>query len=111
MGVTLALDDFGTGYSSMAALRKLPIDVMKIDRSFVTDLETDASALPSVRAIVALAQAAQLHLVAEGVETEAQARMLRELGCQELQGYLYSRPVTPPQFLQVPGLRHQPPAA
>ncbi|MGC8807477.1 MAG: putative bifunctional diguanylate cyclase/phosphodiesterase [Thiomonas sp.] len=110
MGVTIALDDFGTGYSSMAALRKLPIDVMKIDRSFVADLETDASALPSVRAIVALAQAAQLHLVAEGVETEAQARMLRELGCQELQGYLYSRPVAPTQFLQVPGLRHQPPA-
>ena len=111
MGVTIALDDFGTGYSSMAALRKLPIDVMKIDRSFVTDLETDASALPSVRAIVALAQAAQLHLVAEGVETEMQASMLRELGCHELQGYLYSRPVTPAQFVQLPGLRREPPAA
>ena len=111
MGVTIALDDFGTGYSSMAALRKLPIDVMKIDRSFVIDLETDTSALPSVRAIVALAQAAQLHLVAEGVETEAQASMLRELGCHELQGYLYSRPVASPQFLQVPGLRHRVPAA
>jgi diguanylate cyclase (GGDEF)-like protein len=111
MGVTIALDDFGTGYSSMAALRKLPIDVMKIDRSFVTDLETDASALPSVRAIVALAQAAQLHLVAEGVETEAQASMLRELGCHELQGYLYSRPVAAAQFVQLPGLRREPPAA
>jgi diguanylate cyclase (GGDEF)-like protein len=111
MGVTLALDDFGTGYSSMAALRKLPIDVMKIDRSFVIDLETDASALPAVRAIVALAQASQLHLVAEGVETETQARMLRELGCHELQGYLYSRPVEPSKFLQLPGLRHGAPAA
>ena len=104
MGVTVALDDFGTGYSSMAALRKLPIDVMKIDRSFVTDLETDASALPSVRAIVALAQAAHLHLVAEGVETPAQAQMLRELGCHELQGYLYSRPVPVTEFVRLPCL-------
>ncbi|MGA8009169.1 MAG: EAL domain-containing protein [Thiomonas sp.] len=109
-GVAIALDDFGTGYSSMAALRKLPIDVMKIDRSFVIDLETDTSALPSVRAIVALAQAAQLHLVAEGVETEVQASMLRELGCHELQGYLYSRPVAPAQFLRLPGLRQGLPA-
>ena len=105
MGVTVALDDFGTGYSSMAALRKLPIDVMKIDRSFVIDLETDASALPSVRAIVALAQAARLHLVAEGVETPTQADMLRELGCHELQGYLYSRPVGFAEFMRLPCLR------
>ena len=108
LGVTIALDDFGTGFSSMAALRKLPIDVMKIDRSFVMDLETDASALPTIRAIVALAQAAQLHLVAEGVETETQARLLRELGCHELQGYLYSRPVTVAEFEQLPGLPHIP---
>ncbi|MEW6560238.1 MAG: EAL domain-containing protein [Pseudomonadota bacterium] len=105
MGVAVALDDFGTGYSSMAALRKLPIDVMKIDRSFVTDLETDSSALPSVRAIVALAQAAHLHLVAEGVETPAQADMLRELGCHELQGYLYSRPVPFAEFGRLPCVR------
>ena len=64
-----------------------------------------------MRAIVALAQASRLHLVAEGVETEAQARMLRELGCHELQGYLYSRPVEPARFLQLPGLRHVAPAA
>ena len=108
MGVSIAIDDFGTGFSSMAALRRLPIDVMKIDRSFVMDLETEASALPTIRAIVALAQAAQLHLVAEGVETETQARMLRELGCHELQGYLYSRPVAAAAFEQLPGLPHTP---
>ena len=92
-GVRIALDDFGTGYSSMAALRKLPIDVMKVDRSFVTELGRDPTALAVVRAIIALAKASGLLLVAEGVENEAQAQILRELGCDELQGFLYCRPV------------------
>lgn len=95
LGVRVALDDFGTGYSSMTALRKLPIDVMKIDRYFVSDLGSDPTALAMIRAIVALAKASHLYLVAEGVEQQAQAAILRELGCDELQGFLYWRPLAP----------------
>jgi len=103
-GVTVALDDFGTGYSSMAMLRQLPIDVMKVDRSFVVGLGHDDGAMAVTRAIVALAHSLRLHLVAEGVETEAQAEVLRALGCDELQGYLFSRPVPAAQFPALPGL-------
>ncbi len=98
MGVSISLDDFGTGYASMAALRRLPLDAMKIDRSFVIDLETDPGALAVVRAIVSLAQASGLRLVAEGVETPRQAQVLRELGCDELQGFLFSRPLPAEQI-------------
>jgi diguanylate cyclase len=92
-GVEIALDDFGTGYSAMAQLRRLPLDVMKIDRSFVADLEYDPGAMAIARTIVALAGALGLRVVAEGVETEVQARRLRELGCHELQGYFVARPL------------------
>jgi diguanylate cyclase len=107
-GVTIALDDFGTGYSSMSILRQLPIDVMKIDRSFVIGLGSDDGAMAVTRAIVALARSLRLHLVAEGIETEAQAEVLRSMGCDELQGYLFSRPVPAGQFEQLPGLRLDP---
>ncbi len=103
-GVTIALDDFGTGYSSMALLRQLPIDVMKVDRSFVVGLGVDDGAMAVTRAIVALARSLRLHLVAEGVETEAQAEVLRSLGCDELQGYLYSRPVAAADFERLAGV-------
>jgi diguanylate cyclase (GGDEF)-like protein len=103
-GVTIALDDFGTGYSSMALLRQLPIDVMKVDRSFVVGLGVDDGAMAVTRAIVALARSLRLHLVAEGVETEAQAAVLRSLGCDELQGYLFSRPVAAADFERLGGL-------
>jgi diguanylate cyclase len=103
-GVTIALDDFGTGYSSMAVLRQLPIDVMKIDRSFVTDLGVDNGAMAVTRAIIALASSMRMTIVAEGVETEAQAALLQSLGCHELQGYLYSKPVAPDQFVRLRGL-------
>jgi diguanylate cyclase (GGDEF)-like protein len=92
-GVTIALDDFGTGYSSMTMLRQLPIDVMKIDRAFVADLDTDDSALAITRAIVSLAETMGLRVVAEGVETEGHATRLRQMGCHELQGYYYARPL------------------
>ena len=92
-GILIALDDFGTGYSSMAYLRSLPIDVLKIDRSFVKDLDTDASALAVAHAIVALASSLGMRTVAEGVETPQQLKLLHELGCDEIQGYLYSRPI------------------
>ena len=107
-GVTIALDDFGTGYSSMSILRQLPIDVMKVDRSFVVGLGTDDGAMAVTHAIVALARSLRLHLVAEGIETEAQAEVLRSMGCDELQGYLFSRPLPADQFEKLPGLRHGP---
>ena len=90
IGVSIALDDFGTGYSSMAMLRDLPLDVMKIDRSFVLDLEHDPGAFAITRTIATLARSLELHLVAEGVETQEQARLLQAMGCNELQGFLYS---------------------
>lgn len=92
-GVTLALDDFGTGFSSLSALYRLPIDVLKIDRSFVCDLGQRESADAVARSIVALARALGKHVVAEGVETEAQRQHLLGLGSDELQGYLFSRPL------------------
>ncbi len=110
-GVRIAIDDFGTGYSSMAYLRYLPVDVLKIDRAFVKDIGSDASADIVVRAIVGLAGSLGLVTVAEGVETAAQAQLLTEMGCGELQGYHFARPLPPeavPRMVQpVPT---QPPA-
>jgi len=93
-GVHLSIDDFGTGYSSLAYLRKLPAEELKIDRSFVLDLETSADARAVVDAVVQLAKALSLKVVAEGVETEQQQVILRQLGCDELQGYLFAKPMS-----------------
>lgn len=93
MGVTVALDDFGTGYSSLAYLRRLPLDAIKIDRTFVAGLEADGSNVAIVRAMVAMAKAMDLRVVAEGVETARQAEILTRLGCDALQGFLYSEAV------------------
>ena len=94
LGVRLAVDDFGTGYSSLAYLRRFPVDAVKIDRAFVDDLDRDDTAEETlVAAIVAMAGALGVATVAEGVETPTQADRLRELGCDEGQGYLYARPV------------------
>ncbi|MEO8808238.1 MAG: EAL domain-containing protein [Burkholderiaceae bacterium] len=94
VGVHISIDDFGTGYSSLSYLRKLPARELKIDRSFVLDLETSADARAVVDAVVKLAQALGLKVVAEGVETEAQSQILRSLGCDELQGYLFAKPMS-----------------
>ena len=94
VGVNISIDDFGTGYSSLAYLRKLPAGELKIDRSFVLDLETSADARAVVDAVVKLAQALGLKVVAEGVETEGQNQILRALGCDELQGYLFAKPMS-----------------
>jgi diguanylate cyclase (GGDEF)-like protein len=94
IGVNISIDDFGTGYSSLSYLRKLPASELKIDRSFVLDLETSADARAVVDAVVKLAQALGLKVVAEGVETEGQNRILRSLGCDELQGYLFAKPMS-----------------
>jgi len=93
MGVCIAIDDFGTGYSSLSYLSKLPVDALKIDRSFVVDMSTGAKGVALVSAIINLAHALKLKVVAEGVETEEQLRRLRFLDCDEMQGYLYGRPV------------------
>ena len=93
LGCTLAMDDFGTGYSNLASLQKLPIDVLKIDRSFVTGMLVDRDKIAIVRAILSLAQALNMRTVAEGIETHALAQTLSALGCHHGQGFLYSRPL------------------
>ena len=93
LGVHLSIDDFGTGYSSLSRLRKMRPGELKIDRSFVVDLETSADARAVAAAIVNLAKALDIKVVAEGVETEGQSEVLRSLGCDELQGYLYAKPM------------------
>lgn len=93
LGVRISIDDFGTGYSSLAYLKRFPIDVLKIDQSFVRDMLTDKSDLAIIEAIIKLGQALGLELVAEGVETQEQADALLGQGCQIMQGYLYCRPV------------------
>ena len=92
-GVRLALDDFGTGYSSLSHLVRFPIDVVKIDCSFVQSIETDGHAGPLIAALIALAHRLQLSVTAEGVETAHQEQFLRSEGCDTLQGYRFSRPV------------------
>ena len=95
LGTTLAMDDFGTGYSNLAHLQTLPIDILKIDRSFVTDMLVDRDKLAIVRAVLSLAQALNMRTIAEGIETSAVAQTLSALGCTMGQGFFYSRPVPP----------------
>jgi EAL domain-containing protein (putative c-di-GMP-specific phosphodiesterase class I) len=94
-GFAIAVDDFGTGHSSLAYLRHLPVTVLKIDRSFVSEVATDPSALAIAGSIVELARTVGLTVVAEGVETPEQADLLRTLGCDAAQGWLWSRAVSP----------------
>jgi diguanylate cyclase (GGDEF)-like protein len=98
-GITIAIDDFGTGYSSLSVLKALPIDILKIDQSFVRDLGKDLGDNAIVAAIVNMARALALRVVAEGVETQEQLTILRELGCDEHQGYFYSRPLPADKLL------------
>lgn len=93
LGVTLALDDFGTGYSSLASLHLLPVDTIKIDRSFVNEAVTSAHHRVLIEATVRVAKSLCMSTVAEGIETEAQAGVIRQLGCAKGQGYLYSKPM------------------
>ena len=98
MGLALALDDFGTGYSSLAYLKKFPISTLKIDRSFVIGLPYEENDCAIARAIVTMAQQLRQEIVAEGVETAEQMAFLRDLGCDQLQGYLFSQPVPAAEF-------------
>ncbi|MEX8495257.1 putative bifunctional diguanylate cyclase/phosphodiesterase [Sphaerotilus sp.] len=97
-GVTLAIDDFGTGYSSLSYLKHLPVDVLKIDRSFVNSIERDGRDLSIAGTIIALAHGLQLKVVAEGVETEGQRGLLEALGCDQGQGFLFARPMPAAEF-------------
>jgi EAL domain-containing protein (putative c-di-GMP-specific phosphodiesterase class I) len=93
-GVGLAIDDFGTGYSSLSHLKRLPVDELKIDRSFVTTMATDGDDAVIVRSTIELAHNMGLHVVAEGVESDESLAMLRGFRCDTVQGYLISRPLT-----------------
>ena len=93
LGVTIAIDDFGTGFSSLSYLSKLPVDTLKIDRSFVADMVSGAGGMTLVSVIINMAHALKLNVVAEGVETEEQQRQLRLMRCDEMQGYLFGKPV------------------
>jgi len=99
-GIGFSLDDFGTGYSSLSYLKRLPLDQLKIDQSFVRDVLTDVNDASIARTIVALGQTLGLSVIAEGVETEAQRDFLARNGCLAYQGYLFSRPVCVEDFEQ-----------
>ncbi|MFV1921826.1 MAG: EAL domain-containing protein [Methylotenera sp.] len=101
MGITLSIDDFGTGYSALAYLSKFPIRQVKIDRSFVMDITNHASAASLVKAIIAMAKSLSKELVAEGIETGEQAKLLKQYGCNQAQGYHYSKPVPFSVFLHL----------
>lgn len=100
-GICIAMDDFGTGYSSLSYLSRLPVDIVKIDRSFIVDVLDSEKSLSIVTGIIALVHSLKRVVVAEGVETEAQAQLLAHRGCDEIQGYLSSRPLPADEFRQI----------
>ncbi|MDC8759508.1 putative bifunctional diguanylate cyclase/phosphodiesterase [Janthinobacterium fluminis] len=101
LGVSVAIDDFGTGYSSLSYLHRFPIHTIKIDQSFVKEIHDENGHFPVILAIISIARGLGLHLIAEGVETQAQARYLQASGCSTMQGYLYHRPISLENFIAV----------
>jgi diguanylate cyclase (GGDEF)-like protein len=108
LSIRLSVDDFGTGYSSLSNLKRFPVDTIKVDRSFVRDLATNDEDKAIANAIIAMGRTLGMSIVAEGVETDAQASFLRDQGCDEIQGFFYSRPVPPSELEQL--LREHPTA-
>jgi EAL domain-containing protein (putative c-di-GMP-specific phosphodiesterase class I) len=109
-GITISLDDFGTGYSSLSYLRKFSLDFLKIDKSFVHNLEYDAANLALCEAIIVMAHKLGLRVVAEGVETRQQAELLKSAGCDFAQGFLYGHAVPAPEFASILKAQRPPPA-
>jgi EAL domain-containing protein (putative c-di-GMP-specific phosphodiesterase class I) len=100
MGVRVALDDFGTGYSSLSYLTRFPLDTLKMDLAFIRDVATDPSAAGVVTGVIAMAHSLSLRVVAEGVDSEEQAKILRQMECDEVQGFLYSGALSPNEFVR-----------
>jgi EAL domain-containing protein (putative c-di-GMP-specific phosphodiesterase class I) len=98
LGVRLAIDDFGTGYSSLAKIQHFPIDTLKVDRSFIRNLAQDSENQAITQAIITMGKTLRLTVVAEGVETQEQKDFLRDLICDEMQGFHFSKPIAPDQF-------------
>ena len=107
LGVSVAIDDFGTGYSSLSYLHRFPIHTIKIDRSFVMEIQDETAQFPVVLAIISIARGLGLNLVAEGVETSAQERYLEAAGCRTMQGFLYHKPLSQSTLVEI--LRQQVP--
>jgi EAL domain-containing protein (putative c-di-GMP-specific phosphodiesterase class I) len=101
VGVAVAVDDFGTGYSSLSYLKRLPIDLLKIDQSFVRDLPGNSNDTAICRAIIAMAHSLNLRVLAEGVESEEQMQFLRKENCDEMQGFLYSKPISADEIAEM----------
>jgi len=101
LGITISLDDFGTGYSSLNYLKTFPVDVLKIDRAFVRDIVPEKSGIAMISAMISLAHALNLQVVAEGVEEEAELNVLREHGCEYVQGYYFSKPLSVADFTKL----------
>ncbi len=108
LGVRLALDDFGTGYSSLSYLKSFPIDTLKIDRSFVAEMLTDPTTASIIEAIISMTRVLGLSVIAEGVEDQAQFKFLQRIGCDAVQGFYVSRPVSAAKFAELLANRKQP---
>lgn len=98
MGVLLAMDDFGTGYSSLSYIQRLPLTLLKLDRSFIIEIETDSVAQVIVSAVIQIAKSMDMETIAEGVEYENQSKILKDMGCDYIQGYLYGKPMPAEEF-------------
>jgi EAL domain-containing protein (putative c-di-GMP-specific phosphodiesterase class I) len=101
MGIQLSIDDFGTGFSSLNYLKRFPIDSVKIDRSFIQDIPANSDDAAITRAIIAMAHSLRLKVIAEGVETEEQLAFLRDYGCDEMQGFYFSRALPEDEFCRL----------